>query len=82
MQYTVREVGNDREFKLFYQFQNRLYRDCPTYVPSLDSDQRHTLSPSLAASPFSVSSLHNASLPAHSSRRHLTDASNPRFLSA
>ena len=44
MQYTVREVGNDREFKLFYQFQNRLYRDCPTYVPSLDSDQRHTLS--------------------------------------
>lgn len=44
MRYTVREVGNDREFKLFYQFQNRLYRDCPTYVPSLDSDQKHALS--------------------------------------
>jgi len=43
MRYTVREVGNAREFRLFYQFQNRLYRDCPTYVPSLDYDQRHTL---------------------------------------
>ena len=43
MRYTVREVGNAREFRQFYQFQNRLYRDCPTYVPSLDYDQRHTL---------------------------------------
>lgn len=43
MQYTVREVGNAREFRQFYQFQNRLFRDCPVYVPSLDSDQRHTL---------------------------------------
>ena len=43
MRYTVREVANALEFKLFYQFQNRLYRDCPTYVPSLDYDQRHTL---------------------------------------
>lgn len=43
MRYTVREVGNAREFRLFYQFQNRLYRNCPTYVPALDYDQRHTL---------------------------------------
>ena len=43
MRYTVREVGNAREFKQFYQFQNRLYRNCATYVPSLDYDQRHTL---------------------------------------
>ena len=43
MHYTVREVGNAREFKLFYQFQNRLYRDCSVYVPSLDLDQKHTL---------------------------------------
>lgn len=44
MRYTVREVSNRREFKQFYQFQNRLYRHCPTYVPSLDFDQKHTLS--------------------------------------
>ncbi|MBR6424146.1 MAG: hypothetical protein IKS47_05680 [Bacteroidales bacterium] len=46
MLYTVREVGNAREFRLFYQFQNRLYRDCATYVPTLDYDQRHTLAKS------------------------------------
>lgn len=44
MPYTVREVANAREFKQFYQFQNRLYRNCATYVPSLDFDQKHTLS--------------------------------------
>ena len=43
MRYTVREVGNAREFKQFYQFQNQLYRNCATYVPSLDFDQKHTL---------------------------------------
>lgn len=43
MRYTVREVSNAREFKQFYQFQNRLYKDCPSYVPSLDADQKHTL---------------------------------------
>lgn len=46
MRYTVREVANAREFKQFYQFQNRLYRDCPTYVPSLDYDQKKTLTQS------------------------------------
>lgn len=44
MHYTVREVSNPREFKQFYQFQNRLYRHCPAYVPSLDFDQKHSLS--------------------------------------
>ena len=44
MHYTVREVGNAREFRQFYQFQNRLYHDSATYVPSLDYDQKHTLS--------------------------------------
>lgn len=44
MQYTVREVRNAREFRQFYQFQNRLYKNCPAYVPSLDFDQKHTLS--------------------------------------
>ena len=43
MRFTVREVANAHEFKQFYQFQNRLYRNCPTYVPSLDFDQKHTL---------------------------------------
>ena len=43
MKYTVREVGDAREFKQCDQFQNRLYRDCATYVPSLDYDQKHTL---------------------------------------
>ncbi|MBR1538989.1 MAG: N-acetyltransferase, partial [Bacteroidales bacterium] len=46
MRYIVREVASSREFKQFYQFQNRLYKDCATYVPSLDFDQKHTLSKS------------------------------------
>ena len=44
MRYAVREVSNRQEFRQFYQFQNRLFRDCPTYVPSLDTDQKQTLS--------------------------------------
>ena len=43
MSYYVREVSGHRQFKKFYQFQNKLYRDCPVYVPSLDSDQKRTL---------------------------------------
>ena len=43
MRYTVREVSDPHQFKQFYQFQNRLYRDCATYVPSLDYDQKQTL---------------------------------------
>lgn len=44
MGYTVREVAGPREFRQFFQFQNRLYRNCATYVPSLDFDQKRTLS--------------------------------------
>lgn len=48
MKYTVREVSGRREFKLFCRFQNMLYKGCPTYVPSLDFDQFHTLAHSPA----------------------------------
>lgn len=44
MKYTVREVSGKSEFRTFYKFQNRLYKDCKTYVPSLDFDQKKTLS--------------------------------------
>ena len=43
MQVTVKEVSNKKEFKAFYQFQNKLYKGCPQYVPSLDADQKSTL---------------------------------------
>lgn len=48
MKYTVREVSGRKEFRLFCRFQNILYKGCPTYVPSLDSDQFHTLAHSPA----------------------------------
>lgn len=46
MSYTLREISvNCRaDFKKFYQFQNKLYKECKTYVPSLDFDQKKTLS--------------------------------------
>lgn len=44
MAYLVKEVANDKEFKKFYQFQNELYKNCEVYVPSLDRDQKKTLS--------------------------------------
>ena len=43
MQVTVKEVSNKKEFKAFYQFQNKLYKGCEQYVPSLDADQKSTL---------------------------------------
>ena len=43
MQITVKEVSGKKEFKAFYQFQNKLYKDCSQYVPSLDADQKSTL---------------------------------------
>ena len=43
MQITVKEVQGKKELKLFYQFQNKLYRNCTQYVPSLDADQKSTL---------------------------------------
>ena len=43
MEITVKEVVSKKELKIFYQFQNRLYKGCSQYVPSLDTDQKNTL---------------------------------------
>ena len=43
MQIVVKEVTNSKEFKDFYQFQNKLYKDVAEYVPTLDMDQKNTL---------------------------------------
>lgn len=43
MQIVVKEVANNKEFKAFYQFQNKLYKDCEAYVPTLDIDQKSSL---------------------------------------
>lgn len=43
MHVTVKEVENKEQLKQFYQFQNKLYRNCKVYVPTLDSDQKHSL---------------------------------------
>jgi len=38
MSVTIKEVSTARELKAFYQFQNKLYKDCEAYVPTLDMD--------------------------------------------
>lgn len=43
MSIEIKEVKTSRDLKVFYQFQNNLYKDCPQYVPTLDSDQKHSL---------------------------------------
>lgn len=43
MKVTVKEVTTPKELKVFYKFQNKLYRKCKVYVPSLDRDQKNTL---------------------------------------
>ena len=43
MKIVVKEVSNPKEFKIFYQFQNKLYANCKEYVPTLDMDQKNTL---------------------------------------
>lgn len=43
MPITVKEVTTGKQFRQFYKFQNRLYRKCKVYVPTLDIDQRHSL---------------------------------------
>ena len=48
MTYIIREVKSSADFKKFYQFQNKLYKGCEVYVPSLDFDQKKTLSKSPA----------------------------------
>ena len=43
MSVTIKEVSTARELKAFYQFQNKLYKDCEAYVPTLDMDQKASL---------------------------------------
>ncbi|MEG2320969.1 MAG: hypothetical protein RSA75_07090 [Bacteroidales bacterium] len=43
MQVIIKEVNSPGEFKIFYQFQNKLYRNCKEYVPTMDLDQKSTL---------------------------------------
>ena len=43
MQIEVKEVSTKKEFRIFYTFQNRLYKNVPNYVPSLNIDQKVTL---------------------------------------
>ncbi|MBR4980230.1 MAG: N-acetyltransferase [Bacteroidales bacterium] len=43
MPITVKEVSTSKELRAFYKFQNRLYRKCKVYVPTLDMDQRNSL---------------------------------------
>lgn len=43
MNVTIKEVATPGELKIFYRFQNKLYRKCKVYVPSLDTDQKNTL---------------------------------------
>lgn len=46
MKYIVKEVSNNDELKEFCQFQNKLYANNETYVPTLDYDQMSALSKS------------------------------------
>lgn len=41
--YTVTKVESRRDLERFIKFPDRLYRDCPQYVPALHSDQRKSL---------------------------------------
>lgn len=41
---TIRRVSTKKEMKTFVQFANKLYRGCPYYCPTLDSDEYATFS--------------------------------------
>ena len=41
--YTIREVVSRKDIKAFIRFPERLYRNCPQYVPALRQDQMHSL---------------------------------------
>ncbi len=43
MSIIIKEVNSTKEFRTFYQFQNKLYKNCNEYVPTLDMDQKATL---------------------------------------
>lgn len=40
---VIKEVTSRRELKKFIQFPNTLFKEVPTYIPSLDSDERSLL---------------------------------------
>lgn len=42
-EYVIREVTGRRDLKRFIRFPLDLYRDCKEYVPSLNMDQKHSL---------------------------------------
>lgn len=42
MSVIIKEASTRRERKLFVQFANRLYKDCPYYIPTLDFDELNT----------------------------------------
>lgn len=44
----IREVRSRRDLRRFVKFPLDLYRECPQYVPSLNSDQMHTLTANAA----------------------------------
>lgn len=41
--YTIREISSRRDIRKFIAFPDRLYRDCPQYVPALHGDQMKSL---------------------------------------
>ena len=41
--YRVVEVTGKKDLMKFIKFPDRLYKDCPQYVPALHSDQVHSL---------------------------------------
>ena len=43
MAYQVKEVVSKRDLKRFVRFPDRLYRECPQYVPALHADQVRSL---------------------------------------
>lgn len=45
MAVIVKTVETSKEEKIFIQFANRLYKDCPYYVPTLDFDERDVFNP-------------------------------------
>lgn len=51
---TIKEVSSKQEEKVFIQFANKLYKDCPYYCPSLDADERGTFSQKNPAMEHSV----------------------------
>ncbi|MBR1872501.1 MAG: hypothetical protein IJ795_04770 [Bacteroidales bacterium] len=41
--YSIKEVRTGRDLRMFIEFPDHLYRNCPQYVPALHSDQKKSL---------------------------------------